>query len=567
MNNEVRKCQNCKNEFVINQEDFNYYEKVHVPAPTWCPKCRVERRLASVDTWSVYWRVCDKCGKKTFSMYPQDKEVVVYCPHCFWADDWDGTEYGMDYNPNRNFFEQIKELSKKVPMLALDVNYVTVKNSDYSNGLAWGKNCYMTFWADYAEDLYYCTILKGLKHSADCIRGYDSELCYESVGFSRCYNVYYSDQCDDCLDAWFCRDCYGCSKCVGCVNLRGASYCIFNRQYSKDEYSKKLEEFKLDTREGISELRKKAFEFWLTKPYREYNGHSLNYNVTGEHIYTSKNVKEGFIVNGTENSKYCQFITVPQVKDCMDYSGWGNNVELLYECTSVGENASNNKFCAECFPDCMNLEYCQWCIAVKNALGCISLKRKHYAILNKIYPKEEFLKLKEKIIEDINKNPYIDEKGRIYKYGEFFPPEMSQFPYNKSTAMRFFPKTKEKAITEGYLWRDEEEIVHSSAIKTSTLSSKIADTSEDIVNEIIECSYCKRGYKITKGEFDLLRKMKLPIPHECPKCRENARFSRMTIPGMYHRKCQKCGIEIYTPYSEKSNKIVYCIKCYQLEFA
>ena len=78
---------------------------------------------------------------------------------------------------------------------------------------------------------------------------------------------------------------------------------------------------------------------------------------------------------------------------------------------------------------------------------------------------------------------------------------------------------------------------------------------------------CKKGYKITQGEFGLLKKMKMPLPHECLKCRENARFSRMTLPKMYNRNCKKCDSKIYTPYGPKSPNIVYCVKCYQQEFA
>mgnify|MGYP003451221243 FL=1 len=61
--------------------------------------------------------------------------------------------------------------------------------------------------------------------------------------------------------------------------------------------------------------------------------------------------------------------------------------------------------------------------------------------------------------------------------------------------------------------------------------------------------------------------MGLPIPHECPKCRENTRFAWMTKPGMPHRDCDKCGVDIYTPYPKEDPKIVYCVKCYQAEFA
>ena len=115
----VQACQNCKQEFVIEPEDFDFYEKMKVPAPTWCPECRMQRRFSFSNVWNVYWRNCDKCGAKTLSMYLPNSKMTVYCPDCWWADDWDGTEYAMDYDPNRNFFEQLKELFKKVPRRAL----------------------------------------------------------------------------------------------------------------------------------------------------------------------------------------------------------------------------------------------------------------------------------------------------------------------------------------------------------------------------------------------------------------------------------------------------------------
>ena len=44
--NLVLGCQNCKKDFIIESEDFNFYEKIKVPPPTWCPDCRQQRRYA-----------------------------------------------------------------------------------------------------------------------------------------------------------------------------------------------------------------------------------------------------------------------------------------------------------------------------------------------------------------------------------------------------------------------------------------------------------------------------------------------------------------------------------------
>jgi len=567
MKAQTKSCQNCKKDFTIESDDFNFYEKMQVPAPSWCPECRMIRRFAIHNTWNIYWRNCDKCGVKTLSVYEPETKLTVYCSSCWWGDFWDGTEYALEYDSSRPFLEQVRELSEKTPYQALETAYLTLRNSDYSNDIAWSKDCYLVFWADYCDNVFYSSLLNGLKYSADCVRGYQSELCYESIGFTKNYRTFFSDESDTCVDVWFSRNCYSCTNCVGCVNLRGASYCIFNVKYSKESYAEKLEELGMDSWTNLRELEKKAHNFWLTKPYREYNGHSLNLNVTGEHVYTSKNSKEMYIVNGAENCKWCQFITVPTAKDCMDYSGWGNNSSLIYESATVGENTNSVYFSYGCYPDCLNLEYCSWNIAGKNNLGCFNFKRKHYCILNKEYTKEEFEKLKAKITKDMKVNPYIDSLGRKFFYGEFFSPEFSKFPYNKSNAMRFFPKTKEAAMGEGYNWVEREEPVYKITMSAQSLPDTIAETEENILNEVIGCVNCDRGYRIVKGEFDLLRKMGLPVPHECPKCRENRRFDRMNKPGMYHRTCDNCKKEIYTPYAAERPEIVYCVKCYQQEFS
>ena len=565
MERENKICQSCHKQFTIEPEDFNFYKKINVPAPTWCPKCRLERRICFINNWDIYWRDCDKCGEKTMSMYSLDQNMAVYCLSCWWKDDWDGTEYAMEYDSKRSFLEQVKELSDKTPFMALNNLFTSLKNCNYSNGIAWSKDCYLTFWADYCDNVYHSSMLNGLKYSSDCLRGFHSELCYGSMGFSRCYRMFFSDECDDCVDVWFSRNCYGCTNCVGCVNLSGASNCIFNIKYSKKDYAEKIKELKLESWKNLDELQKKAQEFWQTLPYREYHGHSLNKNVSGEYVYTSKNSKESYIINGAENCKYCQFISVPPAKDCMDFSGWGDGVELAYESSSMGVNINSVKFCFDSYPDTLNLEYCFWNISCKNNFGCVNLKRKEYCILNKEYSKEEFTKLKEKIIADMKINPYVDKLGRKFFYGEFFPPEMSKFSYNKSNATKFLPKTKEEALSQGYNWIDEGDSFHEASILDDSLPDSILETKENILNEIIKCKDCGKGYKIASGEFDLLRKMGLPIPHICPKCRENERFVRLNKPGLYNRNCAKCNVEIRTPYAPERSEIIYCEKCYQQE--
>ncbi len=563
---ETRQCQNCQKEFPIESDDLNFYEKVSVPPPTWCPECRLTRRLAFGNSWGIYFRNCDKCGKRVLTMYRPENPAKVFCDPCWWADDWDGTEYGVDYDPGRNFLDQWKELRMRTPHFAKDSLYLTLKNCEYTNGIAFSKNCYMAFWLDYCENVFYSFLLNTVKDSMDLLRANKSELCYDSVGLGQCSRTYFSNTCDNCVDTWFSRNCYGCMNCVGCVNLRNRSYMIFNRQYSHEEYLKKIKEFDFLSRKGLEKIRKEADEFWLSLPYREYTGNPKNLNVSGDYIFESKNAKSCYMCVGVEDSKYCQFVSVPKATNCMDYYGWGNSASLVYECATSGEGIQSVRFSYGMFGNGLDSEYCGWCIGAKSNFGCINLKRKQDAILNKVYPKEEYEKLRAKIIEDMDKNPYVDGRGRVYKYGEFFPPDFSLFPYLDSNAGKFVEKDKAQALAEGYNWQERVENNYKKTIKGNDLPDTIKDTEDGILNEVIECAACEGAYKITQGELDFYRKFDLPVPSRCPKCREAKRFTIVNKPKFYVRVCAKCGKSIQTAYAPDRPEIVYCEKCYQGEF-
>jgi DNA-directed RNA polymerase subunit RPC12/RpoP len=70
---ETKICQNCKNDFIIEPDDFLFYEKIKVPPPTFCPECRMVRRMIWRNCRSLFKRECGSCGKSIISMYHKDK--------------------------------------------------------------------------------------------------------------------------------------------------------------------------------------------------------------------------------------------------------------------------------------------------------------------------------------------------------------------------------------------------------------------------------------------------------------------------------------------------------------
>ncbi|MDP3683664.1 MAG: hypothetical protein Q8S01_06990, partial [Ignavibacteria bacterium] len=221
-----------------------------------------------------------------------------------------------------------------------------------------------------------------------------------------------------------------------------------------------------------------------------------------------------------------------------------------------------------------DIEYSMECFDSSYLFACVGLKNKSYCILNKQYTKEEYEELVPKIIKHMNDMPYIDAKGRIYQYGEFFPPELSPFCYNETIAQEYFPLTKEEALEQGYKWKDTEERNYTIDIKNEDIPNDIKEVDDSIINKVIECEHkgtcneqCTEAFKIIPDELSFYQRMNLPIPHLCPNCRHYNRLKQRNPLKLWHRKCMKenCSNEFETSYAPDRPEIVYCEKCYNQE--
>ena len=593
MESQTKQCQSCKKDFVIDLDDFQFYEKMKVPAPTFCPTCRAKRRLAFRDFRVLYRRKSDWTGEMIFSIFPQDAPYKVYERDVWWSDKWDAMEYGQEYDFGKLFFEQLKELSLKVPQPS-QTSWSNV-DSDYCPGTNNLKNCYLVFVATTDEDCMYSSFTNRTKNSIDVTRTESSEGCYESSGLVKSYKTFFSTDCEDCVDVWFSKNLQGCINCVGCVNLRNKQYHIFNQPYSKEEYEKKFLEFAFGSFANLENFARKAEDFFAKNIVRFANG-KHNSNISGEYINNSKNVRDSYYVNSGEDCRYVQYLLTPSSKDCMDYSAWGQNAELVYEVSSTGEDSSRIKLSYRTYRNSHDCTYCMQCSGSSYLFGCVGLQKKQYCILNKQYTKEEYEIIVPKIIEQMNEMPFIDKKGRVYKYGEFFPPELSIFPYNDTLAFNDFSITKEEALAEGYRWKDLEEKDYKITLASELIPDNIKNVTDEILSEAIGCTHkgkcfdrCTSAFRITKQELDFYRLNNIPIPRLCHNCRHIRRVKNQSGLKLWHRKCacsgknsdngkyqnqtkhshgeEKCLNEFETSYGPGRPEVVYCEHCYNSEAA
>jgi len=586
MNSQTKQCQNCKKDFVIEPDDFAFYEKIKVPPPTFCPLCRFERRAAFRNERKLFKNKNAFTGENLFSLYPMESNIKVITEDQWHGDSWNPLDYGKDIDWGRPFLKQILDIEKEVPIYNLNVKLMV--NSPYSANATGLKNCYLLFNSNYTENCSYGNGVDFSKDSFDNSHIKRSEKCYECFWLNNCYQCYGTIMSVDCRNMWFCRDCLGCSDCFGCANLRRSSYCVFNKQYTKEEYKKILDDMHLDTIDGFNQARQKARNFWKMQINKSHQG-MKNLNCNGSYVTNSKNVTESYLVRESENLKYCQYMQVPVNKDCYDSMIWGENSELCYETCVCGESSYNSKFCFNCWPASRNNEYCINVFSSSDCFGCVGVKKGQYCILNKQYTKEEYDELVSKIKKHMNDMPYTDKKGNVYKYGEFFPIEFSPFGYNNSLAVQHFDTTKKDAENFGYPWIEVERGNYNITLDYKNLPKSINDVKDSILNEIIKCENCQSVYRILTDELSFYKKEKLPLPTLCSECRHERRLRDRLSVKLYSYKCMcagdkddagkyknvvshehgnnHCENNFKTGYNPEEEDIVYCEQCYNQEVA
>lgn len=574
-------CQACNINFEIEKEDLNFYEKIKVPPPTFCWKCRLARKLVWRNERSLYKRTCDLCKKNLISMYKADVPFPVYCHECWWSDKWDPLSYGQKYNFDIPFFKQFAQLQRVVPRPS---SYATKNiNSEYCNYTSHMKGGYLMFGSWFSENCGYGQTVLESKDCWDCLFIKNCELCFASVDCTKCNQVFFSEKCTGCVDSAFLYDCRNCQNCLFSYNLRNKNYYVFNKQVSREEFNKIKEEMI----SSYTLLEKNLLEFKKIiqeKALHKFMTGENNYNTSGEFIYNSKNVINSYYINDGENEKYAVRGGKGQ-KDAMDVFGVHAG-ELVYECNNIdfssrcffGVNGENN----------MDSSYIVDCDHLNNSFGCIAVRKKEYCILNKQYNEKEYKELKEKIISQMSSVPYIDKKGLTYKYGEFFPIEIGPHKYNETLAQEYVPISEEQAREMGYSWDIVEEKNYIPTKSWKDLPDTIKEVNDSILSEIILCKEwdlnkesaqnhkCTKAFKITSDELLMYKKWNLPLPRKCPNTR-NFELSQLRSPvNFWHRSCmcelgnhthstEKCKNEFETSYSPNRPEKVYCEECYQQE--
>ncbi|MBI4094981.1 MAG: hypothetical protein HY435_02190 [Candidatus Liptonbacteria bacterium] len=592
-------CQNCKGQFVIDAQDFQFYEKISVPPPTFCPECRMMRKMVGSNERALFKRKCEAPGhnEELISRYPPGGGDVVYDQAYWWSDKWDPLRYGREYDFSQPFFEQFFELKGAVPRP--NMNITNSVNCDYCTSAINSKNCYLVSGAYFSQDCMYSNTPALCRDAVDTSICIFCEVLYECFSCTRCFNLRFSAYCVECMDSSFLYDCHNVSNCFGCVGLRNKQYHIFNKPYSKKDYEAEMAKMDLGSYRTLQMVHARHAELIARFP-RRYMISKNAVDCTGDNIEHAKNCKFSFeIRDGGENVKYA-LIGGRRLKDSYDVFSGGARAELLYEANAIG---SERVFFSTGATDSFDVRYSMTAFGCAHLFGCAGLRNKEYCILNKQYTKEEYEKLVPKIMAHMNEMPYVSQRANgkwqiVYRYGEYFPPEFSTIAYNDSMAHEYFPLTKDAALEKKFRWRDVEEKNYEQALSPEELPDHIKDTEGDIFETVITCGHrahclhqCKGVFKIVPKELEFYRRLRVPLPRLCPECRHYERVEGKRRYRLWHRRCtclgshgargkgepayknsathfhgeQPCPNEFETSYAPERPEIVYCEQCYQSE--
>lgn len=542
-----KNCSSCSEPFSVTTLETTFLQDHDLPEPIDCPACRRQKRLLFRNFFHLYHRTCSLTGKKIISMYDTTVPFPVYNIREWWSDQWDGLQYGAPWKDGDSFVERLAMLHKTVPRMA--IMNTSSENTDYCNLCFYSRNCYLVHGCVNSEDCMYGHIVWRSKNCFDCLYLYQCEYCAECIDCVQCHSLAYSRDCDNCSSSMFLIHCNSCRDCFGCVGLKSKQYHIFNEPHTKEEYIAKIASLDTGSIATMEMAQERLKELTGRETVKYYHGYSSE-NVTGDYIYSCRNIVEGYDLKGCEDCAH--LATCEGFKDSMDCNFSGTASEHSYQSMTIEGYGLIG--CHTCLQTNANLISCDNCYSCKECIGCVGLKKKQYCILNHQYTKEEYEELKPKLIAILK---------REQLWGRFFPSRLSPFGYNETIASYYFPLSKEEVMKRGWAWKEDVEDVSQQYMgPKQSVPDRVQDASDDLSSSIFQCEETGKLFKILPQELGFYRQMNLPLPRRCFDARLRKRFAQRNPRKLWQRNCAQCSKAFQTTYAPERPERVVCEACY-----
>ncbi|MEK7673414.1 MAG: hypothetical protein AAB373_06040 [Patescibacteria group bacterium] len=220
----------------------------------WCIQCELCYECTKTfESYHCFW--CFNSSNLSDCYFCEDS---YSCKNCFGCIGLHQKEYHVYNKPvSRAQFEQfisefkfthqnIKKAQDKLSELRLQVPHKNLEIAQSEDCLGDyitnSKNCTQCFDVMHSQDAKYVWDAI-VNDSYDCFNTGSmpaTSLMYQCVGVYNSTNVKFCFRCDYCNDVNYCDYCSNCHDCFGCIGLKHKSYCILNKQYSKQQYEELL---------------------------------------------------------------------------------------------------------------------------------------------------------------------------------------------------------------------------------------------------------------------------------------------------------------------------------------
>lgn len=233
----------------------------------------------------------------------------INCENCFLCDNLISQKYcirNMQYTPEEYEIkkseilhpqENLEEYKKLVLGSPTKASTQIRTENCQGNNIRDAKDCFHCFDIVQAKDCRY--VFYGSLWCYDCMDtsmvSLNSSLCYNSQScLENCFKLICCNFCISCLDSYYLDNCRNCKNCFWCVWLRDAQYCIFNKQYSQQDYENHIK--------NLIMWLKKEWKWWEFFPAK-YS--PFGYNETVAHEFFPLEEKDAL----KRWWKYCDYIS------------------------------------------------------------------------------------------------------------------------------------------------------------------------------------------------------------------------------------------------------------------
>jgi len=207
-----------------------------------CKNCYNLRYSQDCDNCSDSWFLKNCIGSKNCfgSINLRNKEYYFLNQKCS-KEEYEAKIAALDLQSAEgieNLQTSFNEFVKKFPQKYLQG---TQNENSSGNYLSNTKNCQACFEVNDCQDSKYLSNCANMKNCYDitvfgAAEGADFCIDCHEIG-EGVRNTYYSDQIwSGCSDIYYSKLCQNSHDLFGCIGLRHKSYCIFNKQYSEEEY-------------------------------------------------------------------------------------------------------------------------------------------------------------------------------------------------------------------------------------------------------------------------------------------------------------------------------------------